>query len=94
MPAGRWPAAEFVRTVFPGWATAEVAEKLGVDRKTVYRWVTEGVRWGDTKADSMALEHGRHPADIWPGWWDIYLEPDEDEEPPPLGQVCLFDLAA
>ena len=46
-----------------------LAEALGMNRRTVVRWVAEG-GVPEPSADSAAVRIGRHPGDLWSEWWD------------------------
>lgn len=46
----------------------EVAAEAGTTRRQWYRWRRQGVPlW---EADRMAVTLGRHPAELWPQWWE------------------------
>lgn len=54
-------------------ATDWLAEVLDVRRSRILTWRNRGVRYYE--ADAIAVRLGRHPAEIFDGWWR--LEPDE-----------------
>lgn len=63
----RWskPSVEFTTKVQPALA----ADFLGVNRITIYRWITYGVPLN--RADKIAAQLSTHPMEIWPSH---YLE--------------------
>ena len=49
-------------------------EVLGVSRRTVYRYVRDGMT--TAQADCVAVALGLNPVDLWPSWYDdAALEP-------------------
>lgn len=44
-----------------------LAEKVGVDRKTIVRWRRHGVTWDN--ADRLAARLGWHAETLWPDEW-------------------------
>ncbi len=64
-PLGALVAAQ----VGPGCVFSVIARRLGVRRETVHRWAVAGVPW--VEADRAAVEFGRHPGELWPGWWVV-----------------------
>lgn len=69
-PVDRWPVGPLAEAAgvpvgADGWA-ANLARRVGVDRRNVHRWVHDGL--GYVRADEAAVALGLHPALIWPGW--------------------------
>ena len=54
------------------------AERFGVDRQLIYRWLDQGV--GVYVADGIAIRLGLHPWFIWPDWFDRAPEEAEKAE--------------
>lgn len=47
----------------------ELAQRIRLPRRTLYRVLgSTQLRW-DT-ADRVAVSLGRHPSEIWPGWFE------------------------
>lgn len=44
-----------------------IAEMLGVDRRSVHRYAT-GARLDRIAADRLAVRLGLHPLNLWPEW--------------------------
>lgn len=45
-----------------------LSELTGVNRRTLTRWVNDGIR--DDDADRIACALGFHVCEIWPQWFD------------------------
>lgn len=45
-----------------------ISELTGINRRTLTRWVNDGIR--DDDADRIACALGYHVAEIWPQWFD------------------------
>lgn len=59
---------------------AEVAYRVGVDRRSVVRWRNEGARIPWDLADVYAARLYRHPWQIWgEDWWGLDLVTAEAE---------------
>lgn len=43
------------------------AAALGVDRRTINRWLKDGVNW--ETADKIAMAAGFHPMEVWGDRW-------------------------
>lgn len=53
-----------------GRSAAVLAELVGVHRRTIQAWRRYGVPL--LRADRAAvLLGGRHPAEVWPEWWEV-----------------------
>lgn len=57
---------------------SDLAERTGVDVRTVYRWRKVG-RVTLERADELAVKLGEHPAYIWPDDWDRAVAEDVAE---------------
>ncbi len=44
-----------------------LAQRIGVSRRTVHRWVIDGIP--ADQADRAAIAIGSHPACLWPDRW-------------------------
>lgn len=44
-----------------------LAQQLGVSRRTVHRWIVDGIP--ADQADRAAIAIGTHPANLWPNHW-------------------------
>jgi len=53
----------------PDGAVANVALRLGVQRRWIYRWWRRGL--DHCQADAVATVIGVHPSLIWDDWWDL-----------------------
>lgn len=49
---------------------AEIAARTGVERTAVWKWRHGGMLRATT-ADRVAVRLGRHPAELWPEWFDV-----------------------
>lgn len=49
-----------------------LSELTGINRRTLTRWVNDGIR--DDDADRIACALGFHVCEIWPQWFDADLE--------------------
>ena len=57
-----------VREIIDGFESRPVAaEVLGVDRRTILRWLKQGVNW--ETADRIAMAAGHHPMELWGDRW-------------------------
>jgi hypothetical protein len=68
----------------PDGAIANVAVRLGVDRRQVYRWLERGL--DDDQADVVAITVGVHPALIWVNWFALAPAEAEVSITGPAGQ--------
>lgn len=66
-----------------------LAAFLGVSRNRIVRSVKTGV--GANVADAIAVAVGRHPAEIWPDWYDYVPDDAEVEEADRLLQQRIDD---
>lgn len=57
---------EPLRRALASSTMVELALRLGVDRRQVYRWAHYGLT--DMQADEAAIRCGLHPAIVWPDW--------------------------
>lgn len=64
----RNPEAEVWQPV-TGNPISVLSELTGVSRRTLTRWVKDGVPV--EYADRMAVALGRHVCEIWPNWFDL-----------------------
>lgn len=66
--------------VVHNWQTlsgvAILALRLGVDRRWVYRNLNRGL--GGYVADAVAIRLGVHPVIIWPDWFTVDFEDDDE----------------
>jgi hypothetical protein len=53
-----------------------LARALGADRAQVGRWERTGV--SPCTADRLAIRLGFHPVELWPEWFDLPVEDDEE----------------
>lgn len=51
---------------------AAIADRLGIDHRQARRCLRFGLN--DRQADRFAVRIGRHPASIWPEWWEAIGE--------------------
>lgn len=74
MSGGYFPAAPALRLLRAradrdNVPLTELGQRLRLPRRTLHRVLaSSNVRW-DT-ADRLAVALGRHPSEIWPGWFD------------------------
>jgi len=67
----------FARACYPddtwqiviGNPTGLLSELTGYSRRTLVRWVSEGIPID--AADRIAVKLGRHVSEIWTEWWDL-----------------------
>lgn len=52
-----------------------LAEAAQVSRRTVHRWIKDGIPYWT--ADRVAIALGRHPVEVWPEWYGV--DPEDDE---------------
>lgn len=50
-----------------GGSARDLAERLGVTSRTIFRWKADGIP--DVQADRAAIAIGQHPALLWPTDW-------------------------
>jgi hypothetical protein len=69
-PQPRFPLDPLLELVTDGpWLVSDVARRLGVTPRAVYRWMADGVPLAS--ADWAACRLGRHPGTIWSDWWTV-----------------------
>lgn len=61
------PAPVLGQPCFHELSDQEIADQLGVHRNTVRSW-RNGRQLYFSTADSMALQLGLHPVNLWPEW--------------------------
>lgn len=71
--ARTFPTAPLIRALHAraertGCSLVELAELLGIDRRTVQR-LPAHPRIDARRADSLAVALGKHPCEIWPEWF-------------------------
>ena len=60
-----------------GLSPPALADKVGVAPRTVFRWAAgRSIRMD--AADPIAISFGVHPCEIWPEWFDIGIEEEEE----------------
>lgn len=60
---------EPVNTEAGGVTIDTIARTIGVSRRTIHRWINEGVP--AEQADRTAIALGTHPACLWPNHWHL-----------------------
>lgn len=63
----RFPLAT-LRSAVHAESNAALARMLGVGNRSVTRWQHDGL--GVDTADVLAVRLGRHPAEVWPDWYE------------------------
>lgn len=58
----------FPRSLFDG-SNGQVAERLGVSRRNVLRWQSDGLP--ARRMDAVARELGMHPTEIWDCYYEV-----------------------
>jgi hypothetical protein len=53
---------------------AALALRVGASGSTVHRAAAAGLTWH--QADVWAVRIGKHPAEVWPSWWD-HIDPED-----------------
>jgi hypothetical protein len=53
------------------------ARGLGVDRRTIYRWLESGLDF--EQADVLATRSGLHPGRLWPVYNTLGLDFDDED---------------
>ena len=53
-----------------------IAERLGVERSLIYRWMNHDSTLSFNQADQYAIRLGHHPSHYWPTWFDDALAGD------------------
>jgi lambda repressor-like predicted transcriptional regulator len=51
-----------------------MADIFGLERATIVRWRNQDCKLTEYMADRYAIMLGKHPFEIWPEWFDDYLE--------------------
>lgn len=65
---GRRLSVAPLETLVGGGCGVEVAARLGVHHRQLYRWRHQGLTWA--QADILAVRAGVHPSQVWgDGWW-------------------------
>lgn len=50
----------------------EIAARLNLDQRTVYKWVRKDWHFTEWEADRIAIRCGTHPGLIWrDSWWQV-----------------------
>lgn len=55
----------------------DAADAFEVDERTIHRWINDGVSWW--RADEICGRLQIHPGSVWPEWWDITFEGEEEQ---------------
>lgn len=71
-PRARQPRVSLEPLVERYGNVSVLARALGVDRAQVARWRSDGVPI--ESADRIAVAVGRHPAEVWPEWYDLLAD--------------------
>jgi DNA-binding XRE family transcriptional regulator len=65
-----FPAAEILKMWSPETLAPVIAEILGVNKSSIFRWETEKTMLDVWQADKYAVRLGLHPSQIWTDWYD------------------------
>ena len=60
---------EPINTEARGVTIDTIARTIGVSRRTIHRWINEGVP--AEQADRTAIALGTHPTCLWPDHWHL-----------------------
>lgn len=74
MGGWKYPAINLINQFPPNSNAGFIAEILNVERTTVSRWRNNDCNFTETMADRYAIKLGKHPFEIWPEWFDDYLD--------------------
>lgn len=78
--AGEWPTEPLLHVLDIEDADRSgrrLAARLDVGVAVARRWMARGLT--DLEADRIATRLGRHPSEIWDGWLDIDINPEEED---------------
>ena len=63
-------AAEILKMWSSDALEESIAEMLGVDRSSIFRWRTDETMLDIWQADKYAIRLGLHPSEIWLDWYE------------------------
>jgi hypothetical protein len=66
-----FPAVELLRMFDKNASLQSIAEAVGADFHTVYKWKNHGIQINQWYADKYAIRLGLHPSAIWVDWFAL-----------------------
>ena len=74
MAGWKYPAINLVQQFPPDATAGFIAEFFNIERSTIVRWRNHDCKLTEYMADRYAIMLGKHPFEIWPEWFDEYLD--------------------
>jgi plasmid maintenance system antidote protein VapI len=74
MSGWKYPAIRLIEQFPPDTTASFMADIFGLERATIVRWRNQDCKLTEYMADRYAIMLGKHPFEIWPEWFDDYLE--------------------
>jgi DNA invertase Pin-like site-specific DNA recombinase len=71
LKAKQFPAEELLRMFSDTTSISAIAEAVGADFHTVYKWKHKNIHINQWYADKYAIRLGLHPSAIWNDWFSL-----------------------
>ena len=71
LKAKQFPAEELLRMFSDTTSISAIAEAVGADFHTVYKWKHKNIHINQWYADKYAIRLGLHPSAIWDDWFAL-----------------------